>query len=133
MTRGMLHASKLEQAVRDDEIDTVLVAFPDLQGRLVGKRVTGMFEVEVEANRRCHADNAIAVEHDELALRKQLDVAAVVRSLELLIGCERREHDALQLLELLCVLGTGTPHDEPVTEPPSTRIRHTPLRLPFSV
>ncbi len=41
--RGMLHASKLDEAINEDRIDTVLVAFPDLQGRLVGKRVTGSF------------------------------------------------------------------------------------------
>jgi glutamine synthetase len=41
--RGMLHASKLEEAIRADQVDTVLVAFPDLQGRLVGKRVTGHY------------------------------------------------------------------------------------------
>ncbi len=29
--------------IRDGEIDTVLVVFPDLQGRLMGKRVTGHF------------------------------------------------------------------------------------------
>jgi glutamine synthetase len=39
----MLHASKLEEAIRADQVDTVLVAFPDLQGRLVGKRVTGHY------------------------------------------------------------------------------------------
>ncbi len=44
--RGMLHASKLEEAIGGGEIDTVLVAFPDLQGRLVGKRVTGSYWVE---------------------------------------------------------------------------------------
>ena len=32
---------ELEQQVERDAIDTVLVVFPDLQGRLVGKRVTG--------------------------------------------------------------------------------------------
>ncbi|HVJ98048.1 MAG TPA: glutamine synthetase, partial [Acidimicrobiia bacterium] len=44
--RGMLHATKLEEAVAQGEIDTILVAFPDLQGRLVGKRVTGNYWVE---------------------------------------------------------------------------------------
>jgi glutamine synthetase len=39
----MLHASKLDEAIKEDRIDTVLVAFPDLQGRLVGKRVTGSY------------------------------------------------------------------------------------------
>jgi len=31
MARGMLHASKLEEAISDGLVDTVLVAFPDLQ------------------------------------------------------------------------------------------------------
>ena len=44
--RGMLHASKLEEAVHEGRIDTILVAFPDLQGRLVGKRVTGSYWVD---------------------------------------------------------------------------------------
>ncbi|MFM8002649.1 MAG: glutamine synthetase, partial [Actinomycetota bacterium] len=34
---------KLESQIRSGEIDTVSVAFPDLQGRLAGKRVTGWF------------------------------------------------------------------------------------------
>ena len=37
---------ELEQLVANGDVDTVLVAFPDLQGRLVGKRVTGHFFVE---------------------------------------------------------------------------------------
>jgi glutamine synthetase len=43
MDRGRLDAATLERRIGDDEIDTVLVAFTDLQGRLVGKRVTGHF------------------------------------------------------------------------------------------
>jgi glutamine synthetase len=42
----MLHATELAQAIRDDAVDTVLVAFADLQGRLVGKRVTGHYWLE---------------------------------------------------------------------------------------
>jgi len=34
---------QLEQLIRDGVIDTVLMVFPDLQGRLVGKRTTGRF------------------------------------------------------------------------------------------
>ncbi|MDO8389623.1 MAG: glutamine synthetase family protein [Actinomycetota bacterium] len=34
---------QLEQLIRDGAIDTVLMVFPDLQGRLVGKRTTGRF------------------------------------------------------------------------------------------
>ena len=43
MTEGMLQAAELTQLISRGEIDTVLVAFPDLQGRLVGKRVTGHY------------------------------------------------------------------------------------------
>ncbi len=41
--RGMLSLDELRAAVDDGSIDTVVVAFSDLQGRLVGKRVTGWF------------------------------------------------------------------------------------------
>ncbi len=41
--RGMLDGASLEEAIATGEIDTVLVAFADLQGRLVGKRVTGWY------------------------------------------------------------------------------------------
>src|SRR5215212_1570012 len=40
---GMLTAAELKEDIKDGAVDTVLVAFPDLQGRLVGKRVTGPF------------------------------------------------------------------------------------------
>src|SRR5581483_9673136 len=43
MDRGRLDAATLQRSIADGEIDTVLVAFTDLQGRLVGKRVTGHF------------------------------------------------------------------------------------------
>ena len=43
---GMLSASELEERARSGDIDTILVVFPDLQGRLVGKRVTGHFWCE---------------------------------------------------------------------------------------
>src|SRR5215468_10244789 len=40
---GMLSESALRDLVRKGEIDTVLTVFPDLYGRLVGKRFTGSF------------------------------------------------------------------------------------------
>ncbi len=43
MERGRIDVETLQDRVAADEIDTVVVAFPDLQGRLVGKRVTGHF------------------------------------------------------------------------------------------
>jgi len=39
----MLDAAELDRQIAEDAIDTVLVVFPDYQGRLVGKRVTGHF------------------------------------------------------------------------------------------
>src|SRR5438874_7276996 len=40
---GRLSADELRQLVVDGNIDTVLLVFPDQQGRLVGKRLTGDF------------------------------------------------------------------------------------------
>ncbi|MEM9683151.1 MAG: glutamine synthetase family protein [Pseudomonadota bacterium] len=40
---GNLDIADLKAYVQKGEIDTVLVCFPDMQGRLVGKRVTGRF------------------------------------------------------------------------------------------
>src|SRR4249920_2773281 len=42
---GMLTAAELHEKIAVGAIDTVLVVFPDLQGRLVGKRVTGRWFV----------------------------------------------------------------------------------------
>ena len=39
----MLSTDDLATAVAADEIDTVVVAFPDMQGRLMGKRVRATF------------------------------------------------------------------------------------------
>ena len=40
---GNLELEALRQGVASNEIDTVVVCFPDMQGRLLGKRVTGHF------------------------------------------------------------------------------------------
>lgn len=42
-TTGLIDIPTLERLVTDEEIDTVVVAFVDIQGRLMGKRVTGRF------------------------------------------------------------------------------------------
>jgi len=44
--RGRLTPEALTAQVRSGAIDTVLVVFPDMQGRLVGKRVTGTYFVD---------------------------------------------------------------------------------------
>jgi glutamine synthetase len=43
---GNLDLETLTSLVGSGEIDTVLVCFPDMQGRLVGKRITGHFFLE---------------------------------------------------------------------------------------
>jgi glutamine synthetase len=48
---GMLSQFELERLVADGEIDTVIVAFCDMQGRLTGKRVSGrLFTEDVAAH-----------------------------------------------------------------------------------
>jgi glutamine synthetase len=42
----MLDRSELAQRITEGSVDTVVVAFPDMQGRPVGKRVTGSFFLE---------------------------------------------------------------------------------------
>ncbi|ART70960.1 glutamine synthetase [Mycobacterium dioxanotrophicus] len=46
LNRGMLAQGDLEQMVADGEIDTVILAFCDMQGRLTGKRVSARLFVE---------------------------------------------------------------------------------------
>lgn len=43
MTSGLLTREQLTALIEAGDIDTVLMVFPDLQGRLVGKRTTGRF------------------------------------------------------------------------------------------
>ena len=44
--RGMLSEADLEQKVGAGEIDTVIVAFCDMQGRLTGKRISARLFVD---------------------------------------------------------------------------------------
>lgn len=50
MTSGLLTRDQLAALIVEGEIDTVLMVFPDLQGRLVGKRTTGRFFLECVAD-----------------------------------------------------------------------------------
>ena len=43
---GNLTPTALRELITSGEIDTVLVCFPDLQGRLMGKRVIGHYFVD---------------------------------------------------------------------------------------
>ncbi|MEO5723350.1 MAG: glutamine synthetase, partial [Ilumatobacteraceae bacterium] len=44
--RATVSREQLEVLIRDGEIDTVVMAFPDLQGRMIGKRTSGRFFLE---------------------------------------------------------------------------------------
>ncbi len=56
-TRGMLTLKELEEKARTGEIETVIAAFPDLYGRLFGKRITTEFFLDQIAGSGMHACN----------------------------------------------------------------------------
>ncbi|MCP4006045.1 MAG: glutamine synthetase [bacterium] len=51
---GRLTRDALEAKIETEEIETVLTVFPDLYGRLIGKRITGHFFVEETADHGMH-------------------------------------------------------------------------------
>jgi glutamine synthetase len=59
MDRGMLDAGTARSMIEAGDLDTVLVVFPDQQGRFMGKRVTGDFFVHdlLEGEGAIHACN----------------------------------------------------------------------------
>ncbi len=61
---GNLDLETLRRLVEANEIDTVLVCFPDLQGRLLGKRVTGHFFLEQAVDELHVCDYLLAVDMD---------------------------------------------------------------------
>ena len=59
---GKLDLETLTRLIEQGEIDTVLVCFPDLQGRLMGKRVTGHFFRDSVAEETHACDYLLAVD-----------------------------------------------------------------------
>lgn len=53
--RGLLDTHTLRQLIVDEQIETVLAVFPDIYGRLMGKRITGRFFVETVLDGELHA------------------------------------------------------------------------------
>jgi len=51
--QGKIDVEELERLVANDDIDTVLVVFPDMYGRLVGKRLVARFFLEQSAIHAC--------------------------------------------------------------------------------
>lgn len=65
MERVTLELAELATMIDDGRVDTVLVAFPDQQGRLVGKRVMGRFFLDTVAGGSIEACNyLLAVDVD---------------------------------------------------------------------
>ncbi|MFQ5604111.1 MAG: glutamine synthetase family protein [bacterium] len=53
--RGMLDIATLKKLVADEQIETVITAFPDIYGRLMGKRITGDYFVHDVLESEIHA------------------------------------------------------------------------------
>ncbi len=53
--KGMLTLDDLKEKVANGEVETVLAVFPDMYGRLMGKRITGDFFIEHTAGHGMHA------------------------------------------------------------------------------
>jgi len=54
---GMLDVPTLERMVREGEVQTVLTVFPDMYGRLLGKRIVAEFFLEEIIKHGMHACN----------------------------------------------------------------------------
>ena len=55
--QNMLDLKQLKEKVNSGEIDTIITVFPDLYGRLMGKRIDGKFFLEEVAKSGMHACN----------------------------------------------------------------------------
>src|SRR6185295_18513154 len=53
--QGRIDTDTLKRMVADDEIDTIIAAFPDMYGRLVGKRIVGHYFVDEVIAHGLHA------------------------------------------------------------------------------
>ncbi len=53
--QGRITLDDLKRAVANDEIDTILVVFPDMYGRLVGKRIVGRYFIDEVVDGGIHA------------------------------------------------------------------------------
>src|SRR5213594_1709733 len=63
---GIMNVQTLRTKINNGEIDTVIVAFPDVFGRLVGKRFTGKFFLEQVAKHGTHSCNYLLTVNIEM-------------------------------------------------------------------
>ena len=73
--KGMLTFDELVQKVASGEVETVLTVFPDLYGRLVGKRITGDFFVDYTAEHGMHACDYLLTVDMEMDIIEGYDFA----------------------------------------------------------
>ncbi|NOQ98158.1 MAG: glutamine synthetase, partial [Calditrichae bacterium] len=52
---GKIDAKTLKNLIENEQIETVLTAFPDLYGRLIGKRINGRFFLDEVLDDSMHA------------------------------------------------------------------------------
>ena len=64
--KGMLDTEMLKDLVSKDEIETVIAAFPDMYGRLLGKRITGDYFVNDVLDGELHACNYLLASDMEM-------------------------------------------------------------------
>ena len=120
MQDGRLDQETLAAMIGDGTVDTVLVVFPDLQGRLMGKRVTGHFfldDVLAEGVEACSYLLAVDIDMDPLpgyrfanwetgygdfVLRPDLDTLRLVPWLEktALVLCDLAEQETGEPVEV---------------------------------
>ena len=73
-----------------------------------------VLEIERQPERRRRPDNDTAIQDDELAVGKQVEMFQVVGGFEALGIIECREADALQLFQLGRMFGPGLQDNQPV-------------------
>ena len=63
--QGRIDFDTLKRMVSDDEVDTIVVCFPDMYGRLVGKRITAAYFIDEVSEHGMHAcDYLLACDMD---------------------------------------------------------------------
>lgn len=132
-TKGMLTLEHLKEKVAAGEIETILVVFPDMYGRFVGKRIPGSFFIDSVAGHGMHACNYL------LTVDMEMDVVAgykfanweqgygdvhCVPDFNTLRHLTWLEKSAL----IICDLETEPDH-QPVTVAPRTMLKQQLARL----
>jgi len=122
---GMLTLEALSSAVESGEIDTVLTVFPDLYGRLLGKRMTGHFFLRHVADGGTHVCDYL------LACDMEMDPVPGYRfaSWEAGYGDMRATPDLSTLRRVCWLPGTALVLCDLFTEPNGEPVEVAPRRM----